>query len=122
MEIQEEIFVTMANKKPVIRPLGPKINLRYDSLNSTMNSSQTYFVDVNIDDNKLTHGEVLKVLEATKKARLLHEEDQATLSGLKVDLDRRITKNSLIRDMQVHIRDMQVHIRDMQVQLKTIEN
>jgi len=103
MESQEEIFATMADKKPVIRPLGPKINLWYDSLNSTMNSSQTYFVDVNVDNNELTclHAEASKVLEATKKARLLHEEDQATLSGLKVDLDRKITKNNLIRDMQV---------------------
>jgi hypothetical protein len=109
MEIQEEIFATTADKKLVIQPLGPKIDLRYNSLNSTMNSSQTYFVDVNVDDNKLTHlhGEVSKVLKATKTARLLHEKDQATLSRLKVDLNRRITENSLIRDMQVRLKTLE---------------
>jgi len=109
MGIQEEIFATTANKKPIIRPLGPKIDLRYDSPNSTMNSSQTYFVDVNVNDNELTrlHGEVSKVFEVTKKARLLHEDDQATLSGLKANLDRRITENNLIRDMQVRLKTIE---------------
>jgi hypothetical protein len=66
-----------------------------------MNSSQTYFVDVNVDNNELTHlhGKVSKVLEATKKARLLHELFQAILSGLKADLDQRIKENSLIHNM-----------------------
>jgi hypothetical protein len=74
-----------------------------------MNSSQTYFVDVNIDDNELTrlHGEVSKVLEATKKARLLHEEDQTTLSGLKADFDRRIIENNLICGMQVRLKTLE---------------
>jgi hypothetical protein len=100
MEIQKEIFAIIVNKKPVIRPLGPEINLQYDSPNFTINSSQTYFVDLNVNDNELTrlHGEVFK---ATKKARLLHEEDQATLARLKANFDRRIIKNSFIRDMQV---------------------
>lgn len=67
-----------------------------------MNSSQTYFVDLNVDNNELTclHGEVFKVLKAIKKANLLHEEDQATLARLKAYFDQRITENSLIRDMQ----------------------
>lgn len=43
MEIQEEIFTTIADKKPIIQSLGPKINLRYDSPNFTMNSSQNVF-------------------------------------------------------------------------------
>jgi hypothetical protein len=110
MEIQEEVFATMAtNKKLVIRPLLPKINLRYNSPNFAMNSSQMYFVDVNIDDNELTrlHGEVSKVLEVTKKACLLHELFQATLSGLKADLDRRITENNLIHDMQVRLKTLE---------------
>jgi hypothetical protein len=110
MEIQEEIFATMViDKKPIIRPLWPKINLRYDSPNFAMNSSQTYFVDVNVDDNELTrlHGEVSKVLKAIKKACLLQELFQATLSGLKVDLDGRITENSLIHDMQVRLKTLE---------------
>jgi hypothetical protein len=109
MEIQEEIFATIVNKKLVIRPLGPKINLQYDSLNFTMNSSQTYFVDLNVNDNELTHlhGEVFKVLKRTKKTHLLHEEDQATLAGLKADFDQRITKNSLIHDMQVRLKTLE---------------
>jgi hypothetical protein len=92
MEIQEEIFVIIVNKKLIIWLLGPKINVQYDSPNFTMNSSQTYFVDLYVDD-ELTrlHGEVFKVFKVTKKACLLHEKDQATFVKLKVDLDRRIT-------------------------------
>jgi hypothetical protein len=74
-----------------------------------MNSSQMYFVDLNVDDNKLTrlHGEVFKVLKATKKARLLHEKDRVTLAGLKANLDRRIIENSLIRDMQIQLKTLE---------------
>jgi hypothetical protein len=109
MHIQKEFFATITDKKLVIRLLGPKINLQYNSLNFTMNSSQMYFVDLNVDDNKLTrlHGEVFKVLKATKKARLLHEKDRVTLAGLKANLDQRIIENSLIRDMQIQLKTLE---------------
>ncbi len=42
-----------------------------------------------------------------KKAYLLYEEDQTTLVGLKANLDRRITKNSLICDMQVQLKTLE---------------